>query len=305
MATLWLSGMIEQRLTRATHLDANLRVVLAKFIKAILIVVGVLVALEQIGFDLTLLTVFGGALGVGIGLGLQKLASNYIAGFTILLDRSIRLGDMITVDSRTGVVTQGDVALCRRAQPRRRRGDRAERDARHDDGAQPLVLVAGRPHRVQVQVTYDSDVEKALTLLTDVALREPRVLRGADRRRRSWSALPTAASRSSSASGSTIRTTASSTLKSALNRAILKEFAANGIQIPFPRRDVRIVGAVPDKAIAQRSRRRAASGPSPSLLTQWTARYRRRELLAYNGVHILGRRGAAVATRGCFITDNQ
>src|SRR4029450_12930795 len=56
--------------------------------------------------DLTLLTVFGGALCVGIGLGLQKLASNYIAGFTILLDRSIRMGDMITVDNRVGIVSK-------------------------------------------------------------------------------------------------------------------------------------------------------------------------------------------------------
>ena len=74
--------------------------------RAVLLVVGVLVALQAIGFDLTLLTVFGGALGVGIGLGLQKLAANYIAGFTILLDRSIRLGDMITVDGRYGVVSR-------------------------------------------------------------------------------------------------------------------------------------------------------------------------------------------------------
>ena len=80
--------------------------VLGKVIRAVLIVVAVLVALQQIGFDLTLLTVFGGALGVGIGLGLQKLASNYIAGFTILLDRSIRIGDLVTVDNRTGVVSK-------------------------------------------------------------------------------------------------------------------------------------------------------------------------------------------------------
>ncbi len=78
-----------------------MRVVLGKFIRALLLVVGVLFALQAVGIDLTLLTVFGGALGVGIGLGLQKLASNYIAGFTILLDRSIRLGDMITVDNAT------------------------------------------------------------------------------------------------------------------------------------------------------------------------------------------------------------
>ena len=104
--TLWISGLIEQRLALASPLDANLRAAMARFIRAILIVLGVLIALEQIGFDLTLLTFFGGALGVGVGLGLQKLAANYIAGFTILLDRSIRLGDEVTVDNKTGVVSK-------------------------------------------------------------------------------------------------------------------------------------------------------------------------------------------------------
>jgi small-conductance mechanosensitive channel len=106
IVTLWLSGLIEQRLSKAASLDTNTKAVLSKFVRAILLVVGVLIALQAIGFDLTLLTVFGGALGVGIGLGLQKLAANYIAGFTILLDRSIRLGDLITVDGRYGVVSR-------------------------------------------------------------------------------------------------------------------------------------------------------------------------------------------------------
>ena len=105
-ATLWLSGLVEQRLQHAANLDSSVRAVVSKLLRAALLVVGVLIALQAIGFDLTLLTVFGGALGVGIGLGLQKLASNYIAGFTILLDRSIRLGDTVTVDNRFGVVAK-------------------------------------------------------------------------------------------------------------------------------------------------------------------------------------------------------
>jgi small-conductance mechanosensitive channel len=99
--TLWVSGLIEQRLMKSP-LDENMRVVLAKSVRALMITAGILFALQAVGFDLTLLSVFGGALGVGIGLGLQKLAANYIAGFTILLDRSIRMGDMVTVDNRFG-----------------------------------------------------------------------------------------------------------------------------------------------------------------------------------------------------------
>ncbi len=104
-ATLWVSGLIESRLMK-TDLDLSQKALASKFIKAVLVVVGVLTALQSIGLDLTVLSVFGGALGVGIGLGLQKLASNYIAGFVILLERSIRLGDLVTVGDRYGAVTK-------------------------------------------------------------------------------------------------------------------------------------------------------------------------------------------------------
>src|SRR6478609_2013782 len=178
IVTLWISGMIEQRLALAKQLDANLRVVLAKFIRAVLIVVGVLIALEQIGFDLTLLTVFGGALGVGIGLGLQKLASNYIAGFTILLDRSIRLGDLVTVDNKTGVVsrvTSRYVVV--------RGGDGLEAIVPNETLVTTTVLNHSYTSTeiriaIQVQISHDSDVDKALALLQEVALQEPQVMRG-------------------------------------------------------------------------------------------------------------------------------
>jgi len=69
---------METRLMRAEHLNISLRVVLAKFIRAALVLVGILVALPLAGIDITVLSVFGGALGVGIGFGLQKIASNYV-----------------------------------------------------------------------------------------------------------------------------------------------------------------------------------------------------------------------------------
>ena len=103
--TLWFAGLIESRLMK-TDLDLSHKALASKFIKAVLVIIGVLIALQSIGLDLTVLSVFGGALGVGIGLGLQKLASNYIAGFVILLDRSIRLGDLVTVGDRYGAVTK-------------------------------------------------------------------------------------------------------------------------------------------------------------------------------------------------------
>jgi small-conductance mechanosensitive channel len=241
VVTLWISGMIEQRLALASHLDANLRVVLSKLVRAVLIVVAVLIALQQIGFDLTLLTVFGGALGVGIGLGLQKLASNYIAGFTILLDRSIRIGDLVTIDNRTGIVSK---ATSRYVVVRS--GDGVEAIVPNETVVTTTVLnhsytTSQIRLAVQVQVSYDSDVEKALALLCEIALREPRVLRDAQ--------APKAFLVNFGDSGITLELgvwisdphTGQLELKSALNRAILREFAANGIEIPFPRRDVRIL----------------------------------------------------------------
>jgi small-conductance mechanosensitive channel len=241
---LWISGLIEQRLARATQLDVNLRALLAKSIKAVLIVIGVLIALEQIGFDLTLLTVFGGALGVGIGLGLQKLASNYIAGFTILLDRSIRIGDLVTIDNRTGVVSK---ATSRYVVVRS--GDGVEAIVPNETVVTTTVLnhsytSAKVRVAVQVQVSYDSDVEKALALLCEIAAREPRALRDAQ--------APKAFLLGFADSGINLELgvwindphVGQLDLKSSINRTILKEFAAHGIEIPFPRRDVRIVDAV-------------------------------------------------------------
>jgi small-conductance mechanosensitive channel len=244
VVTLWISGLIEHRLALATQFDANLRVVLGKFIRAVLITVAVLIALEQIGFDLTLLTVFGGAVGVGIGLGLQKLASNYIAGFTILLDRSIRIGDLITVDNRTGVVAK---ATSRYVVVRS--GDGSEAIVPNETLVTTTVLNHSYSAQnvrvaVQVQVSYDSDVEKALRLLTEIAVHEPRVLQGTPG--------PESFLVAFADSGITLELgvwindphVGQLGLRSSLNRAILKAFAAEGIEIPFPRRDVRVLGAV-------------------------------------------------------------
>lgn len=246
IVTLWLSGMIELRLLRATSFDTNTKAVLAKFVRAVLLVVGVLVALQAIGFDLTLLTVFGGALGVGIGLGLQKLAANYIAGFTILLDRSIRLGDMITVDGRYGVVSRVTSRYV---------------VVKNLDGVEAIV-----PNETLITTTvlnhsytapevriglpfvidYASDVEQALKLMEDAARAEPRVMGPPSE--------PMAFLVSFGESGLNLELglwlrdpeNGQLALKSSLNRRILMAFHENGIAIPYPRRDVRILREMGD-----------------------------------------------------------
>jgi small-conductance mechanosensitive channel len=216
-------------------------VVVAKLFRALLLLIGVLIALSVVGIDITVLSVFGGALGVGIGLGLQKLASNYIAGFTILLDRSVRIGDMITVDNRFGIVSK---ATARYVVVRSLDG--IEAIVPNETLVTTTVLNHSYTSReiklgVPVQISYDSDLDLAMRLMTDVALGESRVLRqpnpplvvilrfadnGIDLELAVWINDPE---------------NGQGNLKSALYLGIWRAFQANGIKIPYPQREVRLV----------------------------------------------------------------
>ena len=103
IVTLWISAALESRLLKsATGSDLSLRKVISNTVRALLMFVGLLLALSSAGIDLTALSVLGGAIGVGIGFGLQKLAANYVSGFVILAERSMRIGDMVLVDGFEG-----------------------------------------------------------------------------------------------------------------------------------------------------------------------------------------------------------
>ncbi len=106
LAAMWLGSLIDDRLAAESGLEPNVRTVLGRALRAMLLVLAALLALAVSGIDLTVLSVFGGALGVGLGLGLQRIASNYVSGFILLLDRSLRIGDMVAVDKYYGRVTQ-------------------------------------------------------------------------------------------------------------------------------------------------------------------------------------------------------
>ncbi len=103
---LWLARLIENRLNRAEYVNAGMQVALVKLSKFGLLTLASLLALEAAGIDLTALAVFGGALGVGLGFGLQRIASNFISGFIVLFDRSIRPGDVITIGEKFGWVQE-------------------------------------------------------------------------------------------------------------------------------------------------------------------------------------------------------
>lgn len=110
MVLLWVAGaisrVIEHRLDSSSTLSPSARVLLGKFIKVILIVIAILAALESIGIDLTALAVFGGAVGLGIGFGLQKVISNLISGVILLMDKSVKPGDVIAIDNTFGWINR-------------------------------------------------------------------------------------------------------------------------------------------------------------------------------------------------------
>jgi small-conductance mechanosensitive channel len=102
---LWLSATIEAKLLSAKRVNLSVRKMAANATRALLLLIGVLVALSAAGIPLAALSVLGGAIGVGIGFGLQKLAANYISGFVILAERSLRIGDIVKLDGFEGKIT--------------------------------------------------------------------------------------------------------------------------------------------------------------------------------------------------------
>ena len=239
LVALWAGSALEARLMGAATLDTSLRVVFARLGKSVLIVIAVLVVLPVLGIDLTVLSVFGGALGVGLGLGLQKIASNYVSGFIILLDRSIRLDDVITADHQHGVVTR---IKTRYVVVRSLSG--VEAIIPNDILVTTTVVNHSYTDKrvripLKVQVAYGTQIEQALQLLKEIALRQPSVLHDPAP---SVHVVNLADNGIELELGVWLADQEQGTMnvRSDLNIAILNEFRARGIEIPFPQRDVRL-----------------------------------------------------------------
>ncbi len=241
LLALWLSSTIEARLHAAEGLDNNLRVVLGRLSKALLILLAVLIGLPMVGIDLTTLSVFGGALGVGLGFGLQKIASNYVSGFIILLDDSIRIGNIITVGADRGEVTR---ITTRYTVLKALDGVEAlvpnellvSSVVQNQSYSSPQVRIA-----LPVQVGYDSDLEHAMRIMAAAAKAQPRVL---------TDPAPAVLLKDFADSGINLELgcwvadpeLGVGNLRSEINLAIWREFKQAGIAIPFPQREVRILG---------------------------------------------------------------
>ena len=241
LLALWAGAALEERLLRAESLHSSLRVVLARLGRAVLLMLAVLLVLPLMGVDLTVLSVFGGALGVGLGLGLQKIASNYFSGFIILLDRSIRLGDMITVDGQYGEVTR---ITTRYTVVRSLTG--VEAILPNDTLVTTTVLNHSYSDKrvrltVRLQVAYRTEIPKVLELLAEIARGTPRVLKDP---------APLAQVINLADSGIDIELgfwiddpeQGAQNVRSDVSVQILAAFKAQGIEIPFPQREVRLLG---------------------------------------------------------------
>ena len=237
LVMLWLSATIEQRLLRADSMHLSVRKIAANATRALLLLVGLLVALSAAGIPLGALGVMGGAVGVGIGLGLQRLAANYVSGFVILAERSLRIGDTVRVDNFEGRISDITTryTLIRAANGRESIvpnemliTQRVENFSYADPNAAITTVV---------QVAYGTDLA-ALTPKLQVAMAAvPRVL-----------ATPGPAVQLSSFAADGLELTlvfwigdlenGQGNVRSDVNLAVLQLLTAEGVEIPFPQRVV-------------------------------------------------------------------
>ncbi len=241
LLSLWLGRVLEERLMSAHGMNITLRVMLTKLVRALLILLAVLIVLPAVGIDLTALSVLGGAIGVGIGFGLQKIASNYISGFIILMDRSVTIGDLITVDKYTGqLVKMNSRYIVVRAL------DGTEALIPNETVITSTVVNQSYTNRnvsvaVPLQISYRSDLDVAMRLMTEVARRHARVLaepapavlikafadNGIDLELSVWVKDPEEGKHN---------------LSSDIYYGVWQEFKTHGIEIPSPQREVRLLG---------------------------------------------------------------
>jgi small-conductance mechanosensitive channel len=184
LVAMWISRWIDRRLKRLSTLAPSTRIGLAKFANAFLIALSILVGLNTAGVDLTTLTVLTGAIGVGLGFGLQSIASNFVSGFVLLMDRSIKPGDVISLSGQSGTSTEnfGWVQELRGRYVVVRDRDGIEMLVPNQQLIQNAVINWSYTDprirlKLPVRVSYKDDPELALKILLDACEGQRRVLR--------------------------------------------------------------------------------------------------------------------------------
>ncbi len=247
MIFLWaakiLSGALEKKIKSIEELTPSLKVLFSKILKSILIFFAILFGLDSVGVDLSSFAIFGGAIGVGIGFGLQKVVSNFISGIILLLDRSIKPGDVIAVNI-DGISTFGWVNTL---------GARYVSIIRRD-GKEHLIpnelLITEKVENwsfsnndirlsINIGVSYNSDLRKVLNLCLEAAEEEPRV-----------KAFPEPVVRVIGFGDSSVDIEIRGWINDPVNGignirsdvllSVWDKFQENNIEIPFPQRDLNI-----------------------------------------------------------------
>ena len=246
LAAMWISRWLERRVLKLDALPSTMRIGIAKFTQAFLVALSVLIGLNAAGLDLTTLNVLTGAIGIGLGFGLQSIAANFVSGFVLLMDRSIKPGDVISFTGMPGTATEGF-------------GWVEELRGRYvvvldRDGVSTLVpnqnLITnpvinwsyGDPRvrlKLPVRVSYKSDPELAMQLMLQATVGHPRVItdpgpvarlmsfgdHGIELELRFWIPDPQEGVNN---------------VRSDVNRAIWRLFREHGIVIPVAQREVKL-----------------------------------------------------------------
>ncbi len=272
MLVLWLSAALESRLLKGATDNISIRKMAANALRALLLFMGLVFAMSAAGIDLTALGVLGGALGVGIGLGMQKLAANYVSGFVILAERSMRIGDMVKVDNFEGRIT--DITT-RYTVIRALNGRESivpnemmiTQRVENSSLADPKVALT-----TLVQVAYGTDMDALIPELSAAVAAVPRVLQE-----------PAPAVLLSSFAADGLELTVAfwigdpekghGNVRSEVNLALLRRLAQSGVEIPFPQRVLHpaaaamaaaVAGAAPAAAGPASTPPAPASGPTPA-----------------------------------------
>jgi small-conductance mechanosensitive channel len=245
LMVLWFSAAIEARLLKdVIGSDISARKMAANGLRALLLGVGMLVALSAAGIPMSALSVMGGAIGVGVGLGLQKLAANYVSGFVILAERALRIGDLVKVDNFEGHIT--DIKT-RYSVIRALSGRESivpnemliTQRVENSSLADPNVLIT-----TVVLVAYGTDLDTLMPQLVQVAQAVPRVL-----------SHPSPGIQLSAFATDGLELTllfwicdpenGQGSAKSEVNLALLAAIRAAGVEIPYPQRVLRGSFAAP------------------------------------------------------------
>jgi small-conductance mechanosensitive channel len=252
LVAAWISRWLDRRLKKLSNLAPSTRIGLAKFANAFLIGLSILMGLNAAGVDLTALTVLTGAIGLGLGFGLQSIAANFVSGFVLLMDRSIKPGDVISLSGQSGTSTENFGWV------QELRGRYVV--VRDRDGIEMLVpnqqLISNAvinwsytdPRirlKLPVRVSYADDPEVALQILLTACEGQRRVLRdpppvsrlmqfgdhGIELELRFWISDPQEGVNN---------------VRSEVNRTIWALFKEHKITIPVAQREIRMLPARPD-----------------------------------------------------------